>query len=266
MALISAHQCGAGPGLDYGSFAMALRKALNFDCEYVEFDVQATADEQLVCLHDNRVSLAGRSLVVSDAAFGEVAEAVPGVVLYDDALATLRGRKKAHLDLKFDQALTPPDPRAYVAAARRAVAVLGAENALITTGPAGVAAIRRWSHGAEPALLVACATGLSCPGFASVGQIGRFLGADRLVAQIKTCDANLVAAAPAIARRGLAQWASRVGLPLMVWTIDGKRQLNHWLGDPRVAIVTTNRPVEAAAIRRQRELASGRTSGGTAQR
>lgn len=250
MALISAHQCGAGPGLDYARFGAALRGALDIECEYVEFDVQVTGDRRFICYHDNAVRVAWRSRPVPQTPLADLAAAIPGLVMYDEALGLLRGRKKAHLDLKFDQAPTPVDPDVYVAAARLAVDVLGADNVLITTGRLGVAAVREWSRRGAPDLLVACAMGLSWPGFAATGRLGRLLGADSFMRTVLACDATLVAATPALARRGLADWTGRTGLPLLVWTVDSTRQLRRLFSDPRVSIVTTNRPAAAAAIRR----------------
>jgi glycerophosphoryl diester phosphodiesterase len=42
------------------------------------------------------------------------------------------------------------------------------------------------------------------------------------------------------------------GLRIMVWTVNDDRRLARFLGDPRVAVVVTDRPEHAVALRAAR--------------
>jgi len=53
-------------------------------------------------------------------------------------------------------------------------------------------------------------------------------------------------ARPAVLDRCLA-----AGLQIMVWTVNDDRRLTRFLADPRVAVVVTDRPEHAVALRAQ---------------
>jgi glycerophosphoryl diester phosphodiesterase len=52
-----------------------------------------------------------------------------------------------------------------------------------------------------------------------------------------------------LARLRLLRWARRRGVRVLVWTADAPRVVTAALKDPRVWMLTTNRPVAALAIR-----------------
>ncbi|MET0953553.1 MAG: hypothetical protein ABWX57_09710 [Aeromicrobium sp.] len=53
-----------------------------------------------------------------------------------------------------------------------------------------------------------------------------------------------------VARLTLRSYARRRRLPLLVWTVDSPSELEQWMNDPAVWMVTTNYPARAlAAIR-----------------
>jgi len=41
----------------------------------------------------------------------------------------------------------------------------------------------------------------------------------------------------------------RAGIKTMIWTVDEDREIRRWLADPRVTVLITNRPADAAAMR-----------------
>src|SRR5262249_9376742 len=57
--------------------------------------------------------------------------------------------------------------------------------------------------------------------------------------------ANLVVAQRYLARMRLIELARRRGLPVLVWTVDSRRELERLRSDPRVWMVTTNYPDRA---------------------
>ena len=62
--------------------------------------------------------------------------------------------------------------------------------------------------------------------------------------------ANLVVAHKLVARLTLKAYARKHGLPLLVWTVDRPEELELWMNDPDVWMVTTNYPERAFAARR----------------
>ena len=52
-----------------------------------------------------------------------------------------------------------------------------------------------------------------------------------------------------LARLGVAGFARRRGLPLLVWTVDSERSLRYWMRPGRAWLVTTNQPGLALEVR-----------------
>ncbi len=46
----------------------------------------------------------------------------------------------------------------------------------------------------------------------------------------------------------------------MVWTVEDDREIGHWLADPRVDVLVTNRP-EYAVLLRAGQARAGRAAG-----
>ena len=61
--------------------------------------------------------------------------------------------------------------------------------------------------------------------------------------------ANLVVAKDILARLGVAAFARRRHLPLVVWTVDSEKSLRYWLRPGRAWMVTTNQPGQAMKVR-----------------
>ena len=222
--------------------------------DYVEFDVQRTLDGVFVVMHDHHVEVAGELRPLAKMTAAELCQAAPELMTYDEALHRVRGHAKAHLDLKFGsprKVYAGPDSATWeVQATARAVELLGPDQFVVTTGrERGVAAIRHWADSTYPDLVVGLSLGRSRAGQPLARQLaGRWseLFPGR---RIEACGANLIVANRWLAKFGVARLAARIGLPLLVWTVDDRRGLRRWLSDPRCWLVTTNNVRDAVRIR-----------------
>ena len=90
------------------------------------------------------------------------------MVRYEDVLARIDGRARAHIDLKFtspDEAYADPGSTHEVAAVRRALEVLGTGYLLVTTNEdKAVRAVRDWADAEGHELLVGLSLGRSVRG------------------------------------------------------------------------------------------------------
>lgn len=244
MALVSAHRGGTGDDHSSQNTLAAFEAAIALGCDYVEFDVRLTADGTPVIFHDaelgdvdTRRSIAGHRL-----------DEFTGVVLVtlDEVLALIAGRIKAHVDLKV--------PDGDLRLVERVVSVLGVDGVVITTAEdASVRRIVAWSRRHAPGLLVGLSSSpRSNDGRPWMRRLARLESAF-LRTRVRRSGANLVVSHKTVARWWLRPYARRRGLPLLVWTVDRPAELDRWMNDPAVWMVTTNYPERAiAAVRRQR--------------
>jgi glycerophosphoryl diester phosphodiesterase len=240
VVLVSAHRGGAGDDHSSENTLAAFEAAIALGCDYVEFDVRLTADGRPVVFHDDELADGSARSIA-----GHRLDEFPGVVLVtlDEVLAMIKGRVKAHVDLKVRSGA--------LALVEHIVAELGTDDVIITTAEdASVRRIVVWSTEHAPGLLV----GLSSSPRAWEGRPWR----RRLVrleatfprTRVWLSHANLVVSHKAVARWSLRSYARRRGLPLLVWTVDRPEELDRWMNDPAVWMVTTNYPDRAlAAIR-----------------
>lgn len=249
VVLISAHAAGIGPDSDSARLRAALPSLGETPGEYVELDVSVTADGEYVCRHAQQVAIDGRPQLLAETTLGELRRVDPDVVLLDEAIEALRGSRRAHLDVKLDRVRPPVPPSAYVRLAKHAVTLLDPADLLLTTGGAGVAAIRAWSRGSCPMLLVGIAISPSWIELARLAAWSLTRYGDPVGRRVRACDANLVVPHYLVARFGVAHWAAGIGLPTLVWTVDGERELRRWLHAPGVFAVCTDRPAEAVRMR-----------------
>ncbi|HEY7044578.1 MAG TPA: glycerophosphodiester phosphodiesterase family protein [Nocardioidaceae bacterium] len=252
--MVSAHEYGARYGRTGARASELFSDALLMSADFVEFDVRRTADGVFVISHDRTVELAGGRQDVAHLTLDQLHAAGADVFTYAEALGAIRGKARAHLDLKFappESSYDGPDNQTWeVQATSQALAALGADNMVVTTGrDLGVAAVRRWAATDHPALLVGLSLG---------GSKAHLPWRERFAARwselfpahrVKISDPNVVVANKWLALFGVARWTHRRGLLLLVWTVDDHRGLRRWLGDPRCWMVTTNRVREAVRIR-----------------
>lgn len=241
MVLVSAHRGGAGDDRSSQNTVAAFESAIALGCDYVEFDVRLTADGTAVIFHDDEIDDGTESRSIA----GHRLDELTGVVLVtlDEVLDLIRGRIKAHVDLKVRGR--------EIEVVARIVEALGVDDVIITTAEdASVRRLIAWSRDDSPGLLV----GLSSSPRSWDGRPWR----RRLVrlesafprTRVWLSRANLVVSHKAVARLSLRSYARRRGLPLLVWTVDRPAELERWMNDPDVWIVTTNYPERAfAAVR-----------------
>jgi glycerophosphoryl diester phosphodiesterase len=67
--------------------------------------------------------------------------------------------------------------------------------------------------------------------------------------RFRRSNADAVAAHFVLAMIRLARWTTRVGVPLLVWTVDSPWLQRRFMHDKRIWMVTTNHPARAVALR-----------------
>ena len=215
MTLVSAHRCLSRVDIEH---------AISLGADYVEFDVQRTADGSLMLLHD----------LVDDPP--------PDTLRYDQALELLAGRARAHLDLKLRGGEIP-----IVA---EAIARLGTDRLLVTTHhDEAVGALRAWADREGHDLQVGLSLGRGVKGF-SLWHAIRVRSSELFPGvRYRAAGANVVVAHHWLARLRVRRFARRHELPLVVWTVDTPRSLAHWMRPGRAWLVTTNQPQVAIGLR-----------------
>jgi glycerophosphoryl diester phosphodiesterase len=251
--LISAHRFGAGKDRDLENSLDALEASLTLGVDYVEFDVQRCNDGTFVVAHDSWVAVGDHHLPIESLTPPQL-EVLAGIVVrYEDVLARIDGRAKAHIDLKFDSpddAYADPASTHEVAAVRRALEVLGTDFLLVTTNDdRAVRAVRDWSDAEGHVLLVGLSLGRSVRGLPWWQQVR--VRVSELLPRLRYREsrANLVVAKHTLARLGVAAFARRRHLPLLVWTVDTEESLRYWMRPGRAWLVTTNQPGLALKVR-----------------
>lgn len=238
--LVSAHRGGAADEPTAQNTMAAFEAAIAAGCDYVEFDVRLTADGRPVVFHDDELPGDTGFRSIARHRSDELADA--GLVDLDRVVALIRGRVNAHVDLKV-----PGDEIALVA---RLVGELGAEHVVITTAEdASVRRLIAWSRTHAPGLLVGLSSSPRLwpgrPWARSLVTVEAMFPRTR----VRRSRANLVVSHKLLARWWLRAYARRRGLPLLVWTVDRPRELDRWMNDPAVWMVTTNYPARALAAR-----------------
>ncbi|MCW2900255.1 MAG: glycerophosphoryl diester phosphodiesterase [Streptosporangiaceae bacterium] len=221
MTAISVHRTDAAePGF--------LEAAAASGAEYVEIDVRRTADGEIIVRHDPQVN----GTVLATASYEEVCEAagVP-VLLASEAMETLAGRVRGHLDLK--------ERGMELEVVALALEILGPDNFVVTTRePASIALISRTFPQVSTAL--------------SVGRNLWERGAARdlcPVTVLRGCGADWVAVNHRLARLGVLRRCAAAGIPAMVWTVNDEPLMRRFLLDRRVAVLVTDRPHQAVRLR-----------------
>jgi glycerophosphoryl diester phosphodiesterase len=229
MAAISAHAPRAGT-------IEAYARALETGAEYVEFDIRRTADGELAAFHDARTRQGEALSAISYARLCQLAGyEVPRVA---DVMALIAGKATGHLDVK--------DSGGEERVVQMALDLLGPGNFMVTTlEDASVAAVRARFPGVPAALSLG-------RGLGEVPWSGR--AATRLsellpMRRLRACRAGWAAVNHRLAQAGVLAQCHRAGIKALIWTVDDDAGMRRWLADPRVAVLITNRPADAVALR-----------------
>jgi glycerophosphoryl diester phosphodiesterase len=229
--LVSAHRMGAGGDRTRENSLGALEEAVALGVDYVEFDVWRRDDGSLVVAHDPDHDIGLR---------------------YDAVLTALAGRAHAHIDLKFTSPSEAYDAGAAweVDAARQALEALGQDRMIVTTGhDLAVRAVRDWADDQGLDLKVGLSLGRSVKRLSWLRRLEVRRSELFPHVRLRRSRANLVVAHHALARLGVAAYARRRGVPLLVWTVDSETGLRYWLRPGRAWLVTTNQPGLALRVR-----------------
>ncbi|MGI8522612.1 MAG: glycerophosphodiester phosphodiesterase [Nocardioides sp.] len=252
--LVSAHRCGyaeLGPDRGLENTLAALDLAATAGADYCEFDVRRCADGTFVAAHDPDVG--AEPVAIRRLSWLEVHERAPGVLLLADLLEALSEHGLgAHVDVKFETA----------GRAREAgeswegdlldllVAHVDPARIVLTTGRRNATrAMRRWidDHGAP--VLVGMSVGASLAGLGWREMARSIWGQLAPRARFEDSEADAIAAHYALAMFRLTRWTTRIGVPLLVWTVDNPRLQRRLLRDHRVWMITTNYPACAVRLR-----------------
>jgi glycerophosphoryl diester phosphodiesterase len=253
--LLSAHRGGCGRSPEVENTLAAFEAAVQMPIDYIEFDLQRTADGVLLLNHDNRVRVDGKAPFIADLTAEQVDAACGPLVRYEAVLSLLAAAgRKAHLDLKFTSPIELyADPAATfeVDAVRIARSFLPESDFIVTTAEdRSVRAVRDWADAEGVSVLVGLSIGRHrLTGMRLWEQVVWRMGEMFPGRRIRRSGANLVVAQRHLARARLLEWAHKRNLPVLVWTVDNHKEMRRLLADARVWMVTSNFPERGIAMR-----------------
>jgi glycerophosphoryl diester phosphodiesterase len=229
MAAISAHGPRTGT-------IEAYARALETGSEYVEFDIRRTADGELAAFHDPRTRQGEVLAAISYSRLCVLAGyPVPRVA---DVMTLIAGKATGHLDLK--------DTGGEEQVVEMALDILGPGNFVVTTlEDQSVAAIKA----RFPAVPAALSLGRDLAEVPRAGRAATRLSELLPMRRLRACRADWAAVHRQLAAAGVLARCHRAGIKTMVWTVDEDAGLRRWLADRRVAVLITNRPADAVAMR-----------------
>jgi glycerophosphoryl diester phosphodiesterase len=231
----------------------ALHHAVDSGADYVEFDVRRCTDGTFVVSHDPEVGPAGQARPIKRMTWPEVQASAPAVLRLSAFVTALAPTGTgAHVDLKF---ATSRSARENGQSWEQdllelLVASLDPGRIIVTTGNLDASLVMRdWILARDLPVLIGLAVGASLKGLpwrqAAASLWGQLFPRHRFEAS----RADAVAAHYALAMIRLSRWTRRIGVPLLVWTVDSPRLQRRLLRDDRVWMITTNWPARAVAIR-----------------
>jgi glycerophosphoryl diester phosphodiesterase len=250
--LISAHRCGF---LEVGAAGAAedplagIAHAAAVGADYCEFDVRRCADGTFVVAHD--ADLGDDPVRTLD--WPAVHSRAPHVLRLEQLLAALAATGLgAHVDVKFEtSARARREGESWEADLLAAlVEVLPPERIVMTTGRrSATRAMRAWTVDRRVPVLVGMSIGSSIRGLSWTEAVRRLWGEVFPHRRFADSHADAVAAHYALALLRLSRWTTRIGVPLLVWTVDSSRLQRRLLHDRRIWMITTNHPAQAYLIR-----------------
>lgn len=232
--LVIAHRGAWGPGTPNApdeNTLEAFEAAIALGVDMIELDVRRTIDGQLVVFHDARVKTVPTSSLRYDALKTKHAKSRPPLLA--DVLELTKDRVALNLEIK---------ETGYVDDTIALLRPFGLERCLVSSFLDDVV---REAKALEPELRTGLLVGA---GFrkALTTRVPS-AGADCLVLHRRLADA------PALAK------AAAAGVPCVIWTVNGPRALDRYLGHPAVEGVITDRPARALE-RRANLVHKGRKS------
>ncbi|HUY54674.1 MAG TPA: glycerophosphodiester phosphodiesterase [Candidatus Nanopelagicaceae bacterium] len=221
--LVIAHR-GASGTLP-GNSLEAFERAIAVGADMVEFDVRRTADDQLIVFHDAEVARRPVGRLSRQEILSATGLLPP---LLDEVLELTRGRVGIDVELK-EGSVTNRVVRSVAAWADPETCVLSSFLDEVVSELADLA-----------------------PAFGRGLIVGRqpiAMGRRSAVARAQGLRATHLVLQRGLARERVLKRAARRGLGVFVWTVDDRRSLARYLGNPLVRGVVTNLPERALALR-----------------
>lgn len=254
-ALLSAHRGGCGRSKEVENTLSAFLHAVKMAVEFVEFDVQRSRDGVFFIEHEDRVRTPSGYRPVSSLTIDEIEHFTGPRLRYEAVLALLSEHgRKAHLDFKFvspPSLYRSPETAWEVDAVRMARTHLADDAFIVTTAEdCSVRVVRDWADAEGLSLVVGLSIGRHrLTGMGWWRKICWRVREPFPAARIRDCRANLVVAQRHLARWRILSWAGRHGIPVLVWTVDGEKEMARLLRDRRVWMITSNYPERGIALR-----------------
>lgn len=250
--LISAHRCGflelGGVGGDEDPLAGIAHSAA-VGADYCEFDVRRCADGMFVVAHDPDVG----DDPIRGLDWPSVHSRAPKVLRLEQLLAALAATGMgAHVDVKFETSgrARRRDESWEADLLTALTAVLPDDRIVMTTGRrSATRAMRAWAVDRRSGVLIGMSLGSSVRGMSWTEAVRRLWGEVFPHRRFADSHADAVAAHYALAMLRVSRWTRKIGVPLLVWTVDSPRLQRRLLHDSRIWMITTNHPARAYAIR-----------------
>jgi glycerophosphoryl diester phosphodiesterase len=231
--LIDAHrgECGI-PGLPA---ADRYGRAIALGVDYVEIDVRRSADGVYVNYHDDRTP-SGRA--VGELSYAALKQELGSELLkVDEVMELVDGRVGLHVDVKQagDEAATV-----------RLIQTGCAHSPVFFTGGGdSIRAIKETFPTARAGLTLGEDLEGAPPWrYLRVRSSELFPGV-----RLRRCHADFAAVHQGLAGLRLLDYCARGHIPAWVWTVDDEASIARFMRDPRVAVLITNRPDLALAVR-----------------
>lgn len=220
------------------SAAGRYERAIRLGVDYVEFDVRKTKDLVSIVYHDD-CTASGR--LIRDFAYRDLTEELgPEALTFEEMLDIAAAKVGLHLDLKevgYEAEIV------HAVRDRRAL-----ETLVITSADDVVRAVKEQFSEVRTGLSL----GDELKGARPWTKLRVRLSEAFPRIRIERSNADFVAVEWELADFNVLRYCARHGLPAWVWTVDEEPAVRHFLADPRVTTLITNRPDLALKLRSAR--------------
>jgi glycerophosphoryl diester phosphodiesterase len=211
-------------------------RAIGLGVDYVELDVRSTADRILINYHDD-LTPSGRP--ADRLAYADLkAELGADLLTIEELLDVIAGRVRLHVDLK--------EPGNQGDVITTLLAHKAAAHFVVTTGD--VESIRNVKEH-FPEVEAGLTLGTDMKDVHAWATMTERLAEMFPGARLRRSRADFVAAHQQLARLRLLNYGRSKQLPVWVWTVDETKEIERFMGDPRVTALVTNRPDVALRFR-----------------
>jgi glycerophosphoryl diester phosphodiesterase len=204
--------------------------------DFVEIDIRRISDGTFVNYHDDRTP-AGRA--ARDLSYPELkAELGDELLKVDELVEIVDGRVGLHVDVKeegYEAEVVQLIQRRFTRS-----------DVVFTSGDGPIRAIKE----RFPKVRAGLSLGDDLNGVAPWLQVRVRLSELYPGSRLRRSHADFVAVHKDLARVRVLAYCARARMPAWVWTVDDEADIARFMGDPRVAVLITNRPDVAMRFRR----------------